>query len=40
MAASTFPEAPFEFAMFDWIENSGRPVADIVEHKMRLGRDG
>ena len=36
MAASTFPEAPFEFAMFDWIENSGRPVADIVEHKMRL----
>ncbi len=36
MPATTFPEAPFEFAMFDWIENSGRPVADIVEHKMRL----
>jgi alkanesulfonate monooxygenase SsuD/methylene tetrahydromethanopterin reductase-like flavin-dependent oxidoreductase (luciferase family) len=36
MAVSTFPEAPFEFAIFDWIENSGRPVADIVEHKMRL----
>ncbi|MCY4625815.1 MAG: LLM class flavin-dependent oxidoreductase [Chloroflexi bacterium] len=36
MAVTTFPEAPFEFAMFDWIENSGRPVADIVEHKMRL----
>ena len=36
MAVTSFPEAPFEFAMFDWIENSGRPVADIVEHKMRL----
>ena len=36
MAVSTFPEAPFELAIFDWIENSGRPVADIVEHKLRL----
>ncbi len=36
MADNAFPEAPFEFAIFDWIENSGRPVADIVEHKLRL----
>ena len=36
MGFATFPEAPFEFAMFDWIENPGRPVAEIVEHKMRL----
>ena len=36
MADNDFPESPFEFAMFDWIENSGQPVADIVEHKMQL----
>ena len=36
MAEYTFPESPLEFAMFDWIEDSGQPVADIVEHKMQL----
>ena len=36
MPAAAFPEAPFEFAMFDWIEDSGRPVADIIDHKLRL----
>ena len=36
MSEYTFPESPLEFAMFDWIEDSGQPVADIVEHKMQL----
>ena len=36
MANTTFPESPLEFGMFDWIEASGQPLADIFEHKMQL----
>jgi alkanesulfonate monooxygenase SsuD/methylene tetrahydromethanopterin reductase-like flavin-dependent oxidoreductase (luciferase family) len=31
-----FPDTPLEFGMFDWIEDSGLPAADIFEHKMKL----
>jgi alkanesulfonate monooxygenase SsuD/methylene tetrahydromethanopterin reductase-like flavin-dependent oxidoreductase (luciferase family) len=36
MSAGGFPESPLEIGMFDWVEATGRPPADIFEHKLRL----
>jgi alkanesulfonate monooxygenase SsuD/methylene tetrahydromethanopterin reductase-like flavin-dependent oxidoreductase (luciferase family) len=34
--SSAFPESPLEFGIFDWIEDSGAPAAEIFEHKLQL----
>ena len=34
--SSAFPELPLEFGIFDWIEASGRPAADIFKHKLDM----
>ena len=36
MSQASFPESPVQFGMFDWIEASGQPAADVFEHKLRL----
>src|SRR4051812_25284119 len=36
MAGRAFPESPLEFGIFDWIEASPRPIAEIFEHKLAL----
>src|SRR5688572_994883 len=36
MNKDAFAESPLEFGMFDWIEDSGLPPAEIFEHKMKL----
>jgi alkanesulfonate monooxygenase SsuD/methylene tetrahydromethanopterin reductase-like flavin-dependent oxidoreductase (luciferase family) len=33
---SAFPESPLEFGVFDWIEWSERPAAEIFEHKLAI----
>jgi alkanesulfonate monooxygenase SsuD/methylene tetrahydromethanopterin reductase-like flavin-dependent oxidoreductase (luciferase family) len=35
-AAKDFPELPLEFGIFDWIEASGRPAAEIYKHKLDM----
>jgi alkanesulfonate monooxygenase SsuD/methylene tetrahydromethanopterin reductase-like flavin-dependent oxidoreductase (luciferase family) len=36
MSAAEFPEQPLEFGIFDWIEASGRPAAEIYNHKLDM----
>jgi len=36
VSQGNFPESQIEFGMFDWIEASGQPAADIFDHKLRL----
>lgn len=36
MANASFPDSPLKFGMFDWIEHSESPLADVFEHKMQL----
>jgi alkanesulfonate monooxygenase SsuD/methylene tetrahydromethanopterin reductase-like flavin-dependent oxidoreductase (luciferase family) len=36
LAESDFPESPLEFGIFDWVEWSELPPAQIFEHKLQL----
>ena len=38
MSESAFPESPLEFGIFDWIEASDLPPAEIFEHKLQLAQ--
>ena len=35
-ATKTFPEIPFEFGIFDWIETGDIPAAEIYEQRLRM----
>ncbi len=36
MSTGSFPESPLEIGMFDWVEVTGAPPAEIFEHKLQL----
>jgi len=36
VATGSFPESPLEIGMFDWVEVTGAPPAEIFEHKLQL----